>query len=304
MKVKDRSILALITLVDDPDERIFEHVRTELLERGKEAIPHLEQLIIDAKIHPEHVQRIEHLIKSINFQAVESSLRNWIKSPDKNLLEGVCILSSFQYPDLQVELIKEHLYEIRKDIWLEINPKQTSFEITKTFNRIFFDYHQFRRSKTKVYTPFDYFIPAVLEGREGTELSLGIVYSIIAQSLDLPVYGVLYPINRFILAYMDRDHIMTQLDLDKHNEGILFYLNIEEKGKMLNREILESELLKRKQRLKKSFFEPASNSDVLKEYLRQIIRSCDSWRNLSYKSPYYKKLLTLFEEDIPDKNAH
>ncbi len=37
-------ILALIKLIDDPDEAIFEHVRDKLLSYGSEAIPFLEKL--------------------------------------------------------------------------------------------------------------------------------------------------------------------------------------------------------------------------------------------------------------------
>ena len=36
------SIIALINLIDDPDEDIFSHVRDRLLQYGPEAIPYLE----------------------------------------------------------------------------------------------------------------------------------------------------------------------------------------------------------------------------------------------------------------------
>ena len=40
--VKKDSILALINLIDDPDESIYEHIHDRLLTYGPEAIPYLE----------------------------------------------------------------------------------------------------------------------------------------------------------------------------------------------------------------------------------------------------------------------
>ena len=39
---KNDSILALINLIDDPDESIYTHVRDQLLQYGPDAIPYLE----------------------------------------------------------------------------------------------------------------------------------------------------------------------------------------------------------------------------------------------------------------------
>lgn len=48
------------------------------------------------------------------------------------------------------------------------------------------------------------FINTVIESRKGNPLSLSLLYSVIAESLDLPIYGVNLP-NHFVLAYLDEN---------------------------------------------------------------------------------------------------
>ena len=43
MILENSSIQALVKLIDDPDDSIFEHVRGQLIQFGPDAIPYLEQ---------------------------------------------------------------------------------------------------------------------------------------------------------------------------------------------------------------------------------------------------------------------
>ncbi len=43
MNLENSSIQALVKLIDDPDDSVFEHVRGKLIQFGPDAIPYLEQ---------------------------------------------------------------------------------------------------------------------------------------------------------------------------------------------------------------------------------------------------------------------
>jgi hypothetical protein len=71
--LNQNEIEALIKLIDDPDEKVFNHVRSRLLELGTEVIPQLENAWESAQIDVSMQQRIEELIHEINFKSVLQS---------------------------------------------------------------------------------------------------------------------------------------------------------------------------------------------------------------------------------------
>ncbi len=266
-----KSILALIQLIDDPDENIFEHVRDELLSHGAEAIPFLESSWEDYDFGLIFQTRIEKLIQEIQFEEVKEQLKNWINSPEKDLLSGALIIASYQYPNLDEQKIKNQIQEIRKDIWLEINNRQTAYEKVRVFNKVFYGKHHFRGDSKDYHSPINSFINTVLETRKGNPLSLCIVYSIIAQSLDMPIYGVNLP-NHFVLTYLDENNINPFINTSNKHGG-LFYINAFSKGGIFD-EAEINEFLKgiNKPQLRE-YYEPCSNSSILVRMLTNLISS-------------------------------
>lgn len=272
MKMKDeKSIRALIQLIDDPDENVFEHVRDRLLSYGSNAIPFLENSWEDEDYGLIFQSRIEDIIHDIQFEDVKTNLKDWVKSMDKDLLKGAIIIAKYQYPGLNEELIHQTISEIRKDIWLELNNKQTAYEQVKIFNKIFFGTHHFHGDSKHFHSPMNSFINTVLESRKGNPLSLSLVYSIIAQSLELPIYGVNLP-NHFILAYMDENGASIFLP-EKNEFGVLLYINPFSKGSILDAKSIKDFLDGLHLPHDRAFFEPCSNSAILKRMITNLISS-------------------------------
>ena len=99
---ENKSIQALVRLIDDPDESIFEHVRDELISHGTKAIPFLESSWEEDDYGLTFQSRIENLIEEIQFKEIKNELKDWIESPHKDLLQGALIVSRYQYPNLDV----------------------------------------------------------------------------------------------------------------------------------------------------------------------------------------------------------
>ena len=295
MRQENVSLFALIELMDDPDTRVYAQIRKELMSQGTSIIPFIEESLNEGIIDPDHYERLAQIVKEVQFKELQSELSDWIISPEKDLLHGVYLINKYQFPDLSFEVLKQQLWEIRKDIWLEINSQQTAFEIIKTFNRVFFHHHAFKKSLPNNSTPFDLYIHSAMETGEGDSFSLGLLYSILAQSLDLPVYKIIQPNGNSILAYLDENQTLSHLNLTKECNGILFYINTDNFGSIIDSLSLQDQLNKLGLKSRKSFFEPSSNSAILKAYIRKLIDSCRNTQNGSEKSADLQQLLQLFE---------
>ena len=266
------TIQALVRLIDDPDELVYQQVRDELLKFGSEVLPVLEQSWEQDYYGLLFQDRIENLIHDIQFESVKAQLKMWLQAPDKDLLSGAIIIAKYQYPGLDAALLHERIQAIRRDIWLELNDHQTAFEQVKIFNRIFFGMHRFRGESQNYHTPANSYINTVLESRKGNPLSLCLIYSVIAQSLDLPIYGVNLP-NHFVLAYMDSKHSAFGLKKEDDDYGVLFYINAFSKGSIFDAAEIKAFIQGIHLQPDRSFFEPCSNSAILKRMLSNLIHA-------------------------------
>lgn len=268
---QDKSIKALVQLIDDPDENIFYHVRDELINIGEQAIPFLEDSWEKENYGLTFQMRIEQLIHDIQFNNVKQKLKSWIDSPEKDLLEGALIINEYQYPNLDAAIIREKIQKIRKDIWLELNDYQTAYEKTRVFNKIFYGRYEFSGNSKDYHSPLNSFLSTVLETKKGNPLTLSVLYSIIAQSLDMPVYGVNLP-NHFILVYLDENGIKASFN-EENDHGALFYINAFSRGGIFDDNEIKAYLKSVQKPESREYFEPCSNSAILSRMLTNLINS-------------------------------
>lgn len=268
---EDASLIALVRLIDDPDENIYSHVRDALIDKGPEVIPLLESSWEQEDYGLLFQSRIEDLVHVIQLSNTRNKLKAWIEASHKDLLEGAIIVAQYQYPNLDEAAIRDSLQKIRKDIWLEINAHQTAYEKVRVFNKIFYGKYGFTGNSKDFHSPLNSCINTVLETRKGNPLSLCVIYSIIAQSLDLPIYGVNLP-NHFVLAYLDEDNLNPFINTNNEH-GALFYINAFARGGIFD-ELEIKEFLKALNKPEsREYFEPCSNSAILSRMLTNLINA-------------------------------
>ena len=271
MQEKDKSqINALISLLDDPDNEVFENIKHKLLSIGGEVIPMLE----DAWEHSFDTLiqgRIENIIHKIQFENIINGLKNWAKEGNQKLLEGAILVAKYQYPDLNEKKIKKQLDQIKQDIWLELNDNLTALEKVKVINHIVFDVHGFSGNTTNFHAPENSYLNNVLESKKGNPLSLSILYIIIAQNLDIPIYGVNLP-EHFILAYRDESKNLPVLTKDK-DDKIFFYINAFSKGSVFSKKEVDAFLKQLKLSPNAIYYNPCSNFEIIKRLIRNLIQS-------------------------------
>jgi regulator of sirC expression with transglutaminase-like and TPR domain len=276
--VDSSSILALIKLIDDPDESIYEHIHDRLLSYGPEAIPYLENSWEEQDFGLLFQTRVESLIHEIQFEETKRRLSEWISSSEKDLLTGAIIVAKFQYPGTDESKIIAQIEQIKKDVWLEINNKQTALEKVRILNKVIFGMHHFQGNSKTFHSPLNSFINTVLETKKGNPLSLSLIYSLVAQGLDIPIYGVNLP-NHFILAYID-EYAINQYLSNTNQFGVLFYINPFSKGSIFDVEEIKEFLDGINQPYLREFFEPCSNTAIIKRMLTNLIASFQEVGNL------------------------
>ena len=282
---------ALISLLDDPDENIFEHVNDQILAQGSTIVSELEQAWEQSKSTLQQ-QRIENLIQKIQFSTTSASLVEWINSGGKDLLEGALIISKYQFPDLNVKKLTAYVEQLKQDIWIELNPNLTALEQVRVINHILFEVHYFIGNNVDFHNPHNSFINMVLESKRGNPLSLSIIYAILAQKLAMPIYGVNLP-QHFILAYMGGESTYGLYDLDKNKE-VLFYINAFSKGTVFNRNEVEVYLQQLKLTPSDNYFYPCSNIEMIKRMINNLLFAFERISN-EQKTNDMKQLLKLFK---------
>ena len=243
-----------MNLLDDPDKEIFDTVSGRLIELGEEAVLPLEKRW-EATLRPELQERIENVIKRIQFNLLKRDMDSWRSSGGTDLLYGAYLVARYQYPDLGYESMEKKIEKISRDIWLELNNNLTALEKVKVINYFLYDIHKFDKSLKKAHTPQLYLVNHVLDTHKGSPVILGLIYAEIARRLNLPVYGVNLPRN-FVLCYFDPEY------LDDPN-GILFYINPSDGGAVLGLKELKYFLRQLKIEEKEYYFKPCSNVDII-----------------------------------------
>jgi regulator of sirC expression with transglutaminase-like and TPR domain len=287
----DKSLRAMILLLEDPDEHVFSEIRGQLLSMGNEVIPALEN-IWESTFNNALQSRIEDIIQKIQFNSTSEELKLWAATGGIDLLQGTILIARYQYPDLDEEQIRNQIELIRKDVWLELNPNLTAFEKVRVINHILFDVYHFTGNTSNYHAPQNSYINNVLESHRGNPLLLSILYSCIAQGLNIPIYGVNLP-EHFILAY--RDEFIIR-DSEDEEEPILFYINPFSKGAVFSRREIDTFLKQLKLEPNRIFYESCSNVEIIKRQIRNLITA--------YEKLGYPNKVVDFKELLNTINYH
>ncbi len=261
--INEAEINSLIKLLDDPDREIFEHVHNKLISYGPPAIQYLESAWEQA-FDPIQQERIADLVHELQFSMVKNELELWHQGGGFDLLRGALIINKYQYPDLDEQKIINQIEAIKRDIWMQMMFEGSASDQVKLINHVLYNIYGFSGNTTSHQDPQNSYLSQVLESKRGNQISLAIIYSVIAQRLDIPIYGVNLP-QHFILAYVDESMA------SEFENGVLFYINAFNKGFIFGRRDVDMFLKQLNLSNDKQFYEPCSNTDIVRRILRNLI---------------------------------
>jgi regulator of sirC expression with transglutaminase-like and TPR domain len=234
-----------------------------------------------------HQRRLEDLIHMLQFELLKEKLKTWHDAGGQDLLEGMWLVSTYQYPDIDLTTLRQDVEQIYYEAWMEFRKEIHPFDQVKILNNVIFSKLGFRANTKNFHSPGNSMINVVLETKKGNPISLCVVYLLIAQKLELPIYGVNLP-NLFICTYKT------------HN--LQFYINAFNKGLIFSRSDIDNYIQQLHLNAADMYFEPCQNVEIVRRVLRNLIISFEKVGD-HYKSDEIKQLIRHIGADEGDRNV-
>ena len=252
--LSNKELKALISLLDDEDNEVVDHVEDRIKSLGTHIIPYLE-FEWEGSFNPTVQKRIEELVHTLQFQLLKEKLQAWREKGGEDLLEGMWLINTYQYPDLDYADLKKELEQIYYDAWLEFKTDIHPVDQVKLLNSVVFNKLKFGANTKNFHSPGNSMLSVVLQTKKGNPISLCIIYLLIAQRLKIPIYGVNLP-NLFVLTYKQGE---TQFYVNAFNRGLIF-----------SRKEVDDYVANLKLTPKDQYYEPCNNVDMINRVLRNL----------------------------------
>lgn len=277
-KLSEKELHALVSLLDDTDREVKSLVLDKLISIGHPVIPFLEKKW-EESFNPAIQKEIEDLVHRLQFLQLKERLIDWKNSPNQDLLTGLWIINTYQYPDLEFEKLNADMHQIYFEVWTAFKNDLLPYEQVRIINGVLFNSLRFSANTKNFHSPGNSMLSNVLETKKGNPISLCSIYLLVAKKLGLPIYGVNLP-NLFVLTYKSSD--------------ASFYINAFNKGLIFSRKDIVNYLEHLHIESREVFFEPCSNKDIITRVLRNLIVAFEKLGEVE-KSGEIKELLEISE---------
>ena len=279
------------------------HVEQKLLTLGKQIIPILEEEWGELKDLC-HQQRLENIIHQLQLNELLQEFIDWQLSKDQDLLHGVYLVCKYRFPDYDKQHLINLIEKLRLDVWLEMNFELSPFEKVRIMNFILYQVHGFKGNVENYHDPANSFINQVLETKKGNPILLASIYILVAQRLNIPIFGVNLP-QHFVLAYLEefgKSNVEMRFNeieemLDKSGK-ILFYINAFNGGSIFSKTNLIQFLQQVKITVNNDFLVPCTNLDIIKRILRNLASAYEKLNKTNKQQEVLKLLYALGEPPL------
>ena len=266
----------MVSLLEDRSLR--GEIEFKILELGTETIPFLEEAW-EKSFDPDLQGYLEDIIHKLQIELLRERLLEWKQTESDDLLKGMWIIATYQYPDLSLEKLRQEFEQLYYEVWIEHKPEAHHLDQVKFINSVLFSKLKYRANMKNFHSPANSMINKVLETKRGNPISLSVIYLILAQRLEMPVYGVNLP-NMFILTYKNDDE--------------QFYINVFNRGLIFSREDINSYITQINLAPRPIFYEPCSHVDIVIRSLRNLNIAFEKLDE-HHKAEEIKELLVLME---------
>ena len=284
-----REISALLLLIDDPDQEVFDAVSKKIVDYGKPIIPNLEHLWETTPDEPTQ-ERIELLIHRLHFRDLGEDFRQWNVSGHHDLMLGAMLTCKFQYPDLSTTPVMQEIEKVRRNIWLELNNYLTPLEQINIVTSILYSYYGLKGGEINYKDPNEFLLHKTLEAKRGNQISNGILYLMLCELLDIPVRAINIP-KQFIIAYFKPGYSDESLSNPLHK--IEFFID-PTTGQVFTHQDVESYFKRISVPPVGTYFKPRKNKQVIRQLLEEFSKCFDDDK-LRYKQVELMELAGILE---------
>ena len=287
----NKKIKALLQLVDDPDQEVFDTVAHQLLNYGTEIIPNLEKLWEFTEDEATQ-DRIEILIHRALFTKLQDSLLEWSNEKSPSLLRGAMLIAQFQYPNLDEASVLAQFEKIKRNVWLELNNYLTPLEQINVLNSLLFNYYKFKGHELTDRNADLFFINQFLNNQKGNVYSIGVIYLSLCEALDVPIFALNLP-RQFVLGYFDNLFSFFPVDAEPI-QSIQFFID-PLNGFIYTQADVNVYLKKLNAVDNMDYFEPLTNKQIIIQMLEELATTY-SFNKEEDKSKELRQLIIILQE--------
>ncbi|MCB0460643.1 MAG: transglutaminase family protein [Flavobacteriaceae bacterium] len=268
MKTLDHSsIKALISLLEDPSEIIFNEIHQTILALGSDGISHLQEAFDDSKSELQK-ERIVEILDKLKLDKLEYDLNAWKEFHENDLLRGLILIARYGYPNFDEEEINKTI----QDIIIAVNDKiigKSPKEIAHILNQVILYDFGFNGNIRNYSGINNSFFNKVIEKRISNPIGLSVIYLLVAEALEIPLVGINSP-GHFVLGYVSEKYFE-----DEDESGIMdhieFYIDPFINGLIIEPEDYDKWLLQIPFNLEEKKYLSATNVDIIKRIMNNLI---------------------------------
>ena len=209
---------ALLNLIDDPDEDVFNSITARFVGMGYEIIPILEEH--QHGTHEEElIKKINYIIDVVSLSVMTNDLLEWKNSEDQSTIEASLIISKYLNKEFNQENIFFEIEKIRRSIWLELNDYLTPLEEVNIINKIVFGYYKFKGLETNYAKPKDFDLSGLISEKQANTFPIAALYLSISEMLGLSLKPVDVPLQNLLCFYEEEPLF------DENGSSILFFID-------------------------------------------------------------------------------
>lgn len=258
-------ILALINLIEDPDEEVYNSITNKLVGYGKIILPILNEQL-DFTYDLTIVKKIETILFKVSLSLLADSLQNPKESMSGSLQEASMLISNFIEYNSDEEKVLFEIEKIKKSIWLEINDYLTPLEEIIIVNKILFNYYKIKGVATKFESNADFNFNNLIIKKTGNSFPLGALYLILCDLLNISVKPIDIPKQNLLAYYVQGDKLTDK------TETALFFID-PVNGHVYTHQDIKNYLKRVNQHQDTSLIKPSSETIYINKWLVAIANS-------------------------------
>ena len=266
------SIKALISLLEDPSEIIFNEIHQTILFLGEDGITHL-QTAFDESESDLQKERIAKILDELKLAKLNKDLNDWKEFRSEDLLAGLVLIAKYGYPNLKTAEIERTIDAVVASVKDEIIGK-SDVEIVHVLNQVILFDFGFNGNIRNYSAINNSFINKVIENKISNPIGLSAIYLLVAQRLNIPLVGINSPAH-FILGFVNESYANADEDVidGAVMENIEFYLDPFNNGIMMGVDDFDTMLLSVPYSLADKKHLPATNVDIVKRVMNNLIHA-------------------------------
>jgi len=212
-------INALLNLIEDPDDEVYQTITRRFIGFGQDVIPVLTEFQ-ELTDDPVQVDKINAIISQISISCIENAVADWLNSEDQSVLEATLFTTAYLNPAHDRDRLFFDIEKIRKTVWLELNDYLTPLEEINVLNKIIFGHYNYKgveldHASTTLFDPSH-----LLTNKVSNTFPLAAVYLIIAEMLGITILPADIP-KQNLLCYVEEGSSIISIE----GSDILFYID-------------------------------------------------------------------------------